>query len=182
MPKFLFFKSLVKFPQIPKIFTGHRKTLGNQGLFLNFDIEFLFVPLKFPKNDRFLRNCKNSPVSSHPAPKQAFLFIQTKLLSVYPFRGEPKFANSYQTTWNLRQGANSPWKSRIWYGVESQARKHFKQNLHRSIRRFLFWSWRIRGFAIENEKIVPKMLVFKHSERRYSWCPRRESNSRPKIP
>ena len=53
MPKFLFFKSLVKFPQILKIFTGHRKTLGNQGLFLNFDIEFLFVPLKFPKNDRF---------------------------------------------------------------------------------------------------------------------------------
>ena len=108
MPKFLFLKSLIKIPQIPKIFTGHRKTLGNQGLFLNFDIEFLFVPLKFPKNDRFCGKSKNTPVSSHPAPKQAFLFIQTKLLSVYPFRGEPKFAQLYQTTWKLRKGANSP--------------------------------------------------------------------------
>ena len=89
MPKFLFFKSLVKFPQIPKIFTGHRKTLGNQGLFLNFDIEFLFVPLKFPKNDRFLRNCKNSPVSSHPAPKQAFYFDRQSFYLFTPFGESP---------------------------------------------------------------------------------------------
>ena len=74
MPKFLFLKSLVKFPQIPKIFTQGRVCLGNQGLFLNFDMEFLFVPLKFPKNVRFVEFSKTRLFLSPPPPRCFFVF------------------------------------------------------------------------------------------------------------